>query len=152
VLSDLGSIRAAAITDALTKSRKLDLQGFVLGREKTVGVIHWLQAASGAISPLGNATVAGFLVIPIIGGDHRPVFGSVTISNAQGSLVVSLTGTVTVSTGPFTFASGKLSYRIISGTKAYLGATGGGPVLYGPGPVFQPGRYLLDFGNATPPP
>jgi hypothetical protein len=59
---------------------------------------------------------------------------------------------VTVYNGSFSFAFGNLSYKIVSGTKADHGATGTGPVLYGPGPDFQPGRFLLDFGNYPPPP
>jgi hypothetical protein len=74
------------------------------------------------------------------------------ISNAQGTLEVCLSGTVTVYKGPFTWASGSLTYKIDSGTKADQGATGTGPVSYGPGPVFIPGRFLLDFGNFPPPP
>jgi hypothetical protein len=96
--------------------------------------------------------LTGFLVIPNTGAANRPVHGMVTISNAQGTVTVSLRGTVTVFKGPFSFASGLLSYTIVSGTKVDHGATGTGPVSYGPGPVFQPGRFLLDFGNYPPPP
>jgi hypothetical protein len=44
------------------------------------------------------------------------------------------------------------TYDILSGTKGDHGATGTGPVSYGPGPVFQPGRFLFDFDHYSLPP
>jgi len=137
---------------ALTRAHSLDLYGLALGSDTTDGTVHRLQATGGTISPLGRVSLTGFLVIPNGRAATRAVRGMVTISNAQGTLKVSLTGTVTVYKGPFPFASGNLSYKIVSGTKADRGARGAGPVLYGLGPVFQPGRFLLDFGNYPPPP
>jgi hypothetical protein len=136
----------------MAPSQSLNLSGLVLGTDTTIGPVHRLQSTSGTISPLGTVHLTGFLVIPKTGAAKRMAFGIVKISNAQGSLIVSLKGTVTVFNGPVTFASGKLSYRILSGTGADHGATGTGPVLYGPGPAVVPGRFLLDFGNFPPPP
>jgi len=151
-LGHAGFASAPATPPALTRSHGLNLYGFVLGREKTVVSVHRSQSAGGTISPLGTISLAGVLVIKNTGTANRPVHGTVKISNAHGSVVVSLTGTVTIYNGPFPFASGNLKYQIVSGTKAYQGATGTGAVLYGPGPVFRPGRFLLDFGNFPPPP
>jgi hypothetical protein len=144
---------AATPVAFVQQSHNLDLNGFVLGRDTTVGTVHWLHQAGGTISPFsGTVKVTGFLVIPNSHNALRSAHGFVTISNAKGSLTVSLKGTVTVSKGPFTFASGNLTYKVVAGTKADHGATGTGKVLYGPGPVFQPGKFLLNFGNSTPPP
>jgi len=150
--SHWGLASAGATPPALTRSHSLNLYGLLLGSDTTVGTVHRLRATTGTISPLGNVSLTGFLVIPNTGAANRPVHGEVTISNAQGTVTVSLRGTVTVYKASFSFASGNLSYRIVSGTKADYGATGTGPVLYGPGPVFQPGRFLLDFGNYPLPP
>jgi len=150
--SPAGLASAAAIAPALTQSHSLKLYGFVLGSDTTVGTVHRLQANGGTIAPLGRISLTGFLVIPTKGAATRAVHGIVTISNARGTVTVSLTGTVTVYKGSFPFASGTLSYKIVAGTKADRGATGTGPVLYGPGPVLLPGRFLLDFGNYPPPP
>ena len=148
--SPSGLASVGANPPALTQSHSLNLYGFVLGRDSTVGIVHWLHATGGTISPLGTVSLTGFLVIPNTGAAKRPVHGMVTISNPQGTVRVSLRGTVTVYKGSFSFASGNLSYKIVSGTKGDHTATGTGPVLYGPGPVFQPGRFLLDFGNYPP--
>jgi len=150
--SNWGPASAAATPPALAQSHSLNLYGFVLGSDTTVGTVHRLQATGGTISPLGTVSLTGFLVIPNTGAANEPVHGKVTISNAQGTVTVFLKGTVTVHKASFTFASGNLTYKILSGTKIDHGATGSGPVLYGPGPVFQPGRFLLDFGNYPPPP
>jgi len=150
--SHSGLARAAAAAPALTQSQSLNLYGLLLGRDTTIGIAHWLQATGGTISPLGTVSATGVLEIPSTGNANRPVHGKVTISNAQGSVTVALRGTVTVYKGSFSFASGNLSYKIVSGTKAYDGATGAGPVVYGPGPVFEPGRFMLDFGGYPPPP
>ena len=150
--SQTGMASAVANAPALTQSQTLKLYGFVLGSDTTVGKVHWLKETGGTISPLGTVSLTGFLVIPTTGGMHRQAHGTVTLSNAQGTVTVSLTGTVTIVKGAFTFASGTLSYKIVGGTKAYHGATGTGPALFGPGPVFEPGRFLLDFGNYPPPP
>jgi hypothetical protein len=136
----------------LVQSQKLKLYGVVLGRDKTVGTLHDLSSTGGTIAPLGAVSLRGFLVIPKKVGANQPVEGSVTISNSHGSVIVSLKGTVTVYKGSFQWASGNLTYKIVSGTDAYKGAKGSGPVLYGPGPVFAPHRFLLDFGNYPPPP
>jgi hypothetical protein len=137
---------------AMRRLLDLNLSGFVLGNQTTVGTEHRLHATGGTIAPLGTVSLNGFLMISKSVGANRPAHGSVTISNAQGSITVGLAGKVTVFNGPFVFASGTLRYKIVSGTKADLGATGSGPVLYGPGPALQPGRFLLDFGNFPPPP
>jgi hypothetical protein len=150
--SPMGLASTAATAPALTQAHSLNLYGFVLGSDTTVGTVHRLQATGGTLSPLGTVSLAGFLVIPNARAATRAVHGIVTISNAQGTVKVSLKGTVTVEKGPFPFASGTLSYKIDSATKADRGARGTGPVLYGPGPVFLPGRFLLDFGNYPPPP
>ncbi|MFI5457297.1 MAG: hypothetical protein ACHRXM_17765 [Isosphaerales bacterium] len=150
--SHSGLASAAATPLASTQSHSVNLYGFVLGRDTTVGTVHRLRATGGTISPLGTVSLTGFLVIPNTGAANRPVHGKVTISNAQGTVTVSLRGTVTVYKASFSFASGNLRYKIVAGTKADYGATGAGPVLYGPGPVFQPGRFLLDFGHYPLPP
>jgi hypothetical protein len=134
------------------KSHSLDLNGFVLGRDTTIGPVHWLHQAGANISPLGTVKLSGSLVIPYSHSANRSAHGIVSISNAKGSVTVSLKGTVIVNKGPFTFASGTLTYKILGGTKADHGATGTGKVLFGPGPVLQPGRFLLNFGNSIPPP
>jgi hypothetical protein len=133
-------------------SHNLNLSGFVLGADTTLGPLHLLKSTGGTISPLGSVSLTAILVIPTTGAAKRMAFGIVAISNSKGSLVVSLRGMVTDFNGAFTFASGKLSYRILSATGADHGATGTGPVLYGPGPAVEPGRFLLDFGNFPPPP
>jgi hypothetical protein len=138
---------------ALMESQSLNLYGLALGHDKTVGAVHRLKSTvSTTVSPLGTISLTGTLVIPHKRGANRVVHGTVSISNAQGSVVVSLAGTVRVYKGLVPFASGNLSYKIVSGTGAYQGATGSGPVLYGPGPVLGRGRFLLDFGNYPPPP
>jgi hypothetical protein len=151
-LSHSGLVHSLAHQPALVQSRSLNLYGFVIGSDNTVGTMHRLNSSGGTISPLGTVSLTGFLVIPNRVGANRPAHGSVTISNANGSVTVSLTGRVTVSQGIFRFASGKLTYKIISGTKAYHGEKGSGSVLYGPGPVALPDRFLLDFGKFPPPP
>jgi len=150
--SHTGLASVAAIAPAVTNSHSLKLYGLALGSDTTAGTVHRLHATGGTLSPLGKDSLTGFLVIPNGRAATRAVHGTVTISGAQGTVRVSLTGTVTVYKGPFPFASGTLRYKIVSGTKADRGATGTGPVLYGPGPVFRPGRFLLDFGNYPPPP
>jgi hypothetical protein len=151
-LSHGGLVPAVAHQPALIRSQSLNLYGLVLGSDKTVGTLHQFKASGGTISPLGLVSLAGFLMIPHKVGANRAVHGVVTFSNAHGSVAVSLTGKVTVYKSRFWFASGNLSYRIVAGTKDYQGAKGAGPVLYGPGPVFIPGRFMLDFGNYPPPP
>ena len=150
--SHWGLASAGAAPPALTQSHNLNLYGFVLGSDTTVGTVHRLRATGGTISPLGTVSLNGSLVIPKGHTANRPVHGTVTLSNAQGTVTVSLKGTVTVYKSSFSFASGTLTYEIVSGTKADSGATGTGPVLYGPGPVFGPRKFLLDFGNYPPPP
>jgi hypothetical protein len=137
---------------ALIQSQSVNLYGFVLGSDKVVKTVHHLSASGGTISPLGRVSLNGYLVIPNEVGVNRPVHGSVTISNAHGSVTVSLAGRVTVYESSFRWASGNLTYKIVGGSKAYRAAKGTGHVLYGPGPVFIPGRFLLDFGNFPPPP
>ena len=152
VLSHSGLAHSLTPHPALVQSQSLNLYGFVIGSDKTVGKRHQLNAPGGTISPIGAVSLAGVLVIPQKVGANRPVHGSVTISNAHGKITVSLTGSVTVHKGSFRWASGKLTYKIVAGTMAYQGAKGTGSVLYGPGPVFLPRRFLLDFGNYPPPP
>jgi hypothetical protein len=150
--SHLSLANAAAAPHAETQTQSLNLYGFALGTQ-TPGTVHRLRATDARISPLGTVSLTGSLVIPNKGGANRPVHGKVTLSTAQGTVTVSLTGTVTVYTGSFSFASGNLSYKIVSGTNAYHGANGTGPVLYGPGPFgFLRDRFILDFGNYPPPP
>jgi hypothetical protein len=152
-LSHIEVAHAIAIPRAaVAQVQSLELSGFAIGSDTTVGRIHLLRATGASISPLGVVSLAGFLVIPHAHGANRSVHGMVTLSNSQGTVAVSLRGTVTVYQGPFTFASGDLIYKIIRGTGAFRGASGSGPVLYGPGPAVVPGRFLLDFGNAPPPP
>jgi hypothetical protein len=151
-LSHPGLVGTAPTPPALRQSLDVNLYGFVLGRDTTVRAKHLLRATSGTISPLGTVSLTGFLIIPKSGGANRPAHGLVTISNAEGTVTVRLRGTVTVYKAPVPFASGNLTYRIVSGTNADRGAIGGGPVLYGPGPVPKPDRFLLDFGNFPPPP
>ena len=108
-------------------------------------------ANGGMISPLGTVSLNGFLVIPNNSAAKRPVHGKVTISDAQATVTVSLRGSVTVSKGSFSYATGNLTYQIISGTNADL-RDRKGTVLYGPGPVVGPRNFLLDFGHYPPPP
>lgn len=151
-LSPVGPASTVATAPVLTQAQSLNLYGIVLGRDTTVGSMHKLQAASATLSPLGRVSLKGFLAIPSRGGENRLVHGLVTISNLQGTVTISLKGMVTVYRGPISFASGSLTYKIDSATKADHGAKGTGPVSYGPGPVLQAGRFLLDFGNYPPPP
>jgi hypothetical protein len=150
--SHLGLAVAAPTSPAITQSQDLKLYGFALGHETTRGIVHLWRASDATISPLGKVSLTGFLVIPNKHGANRPVQGTVTILSAHGTITASLKGTVTVFNGSFSFASGNLTYTIVSSTKADRGVTGAGPVLYGPGPVLLPGRFLLDFGNFPPPP
>jgi hypothetical protein len=150
--SHLGLANNAARPPALTQSQALNLYGLALGSNTTVGTVHRLQSTDATISPLRTVSLTGSLVIPKKIGTNTPVHGEVTISNAQGSIKVALSGTVTVIPGRYPFASGTLEYKIVSGTKSDRGATGSGPVLYGVGPVASPRDFLLDFGNFPPPP
>jgi len=143
---------APAPPPALVASQTMNLYGFALGHDKTVGTVHHFSSTDNSISPLGTISLTGSLVIPRKPRVNRLVHGAVTISNAQGSLVVSLTGKVTVYKGHIPFATGNLTYKIVSGTGADQGATGTGSVLYGPGPALSRSRFLLDFGNFPPPP
>jgi hypothetical protein len=143
---------AAGAPHVWAQPARLNLYGLALGTDHTAGTVHRLQATNDSIAPLGTVSLSGFLVIPPARQANRHVHGTVTISNPRGSVVVSLSGTVTLYNGPFPFASGNLTYKIVSGTRAYHGATGTGAVLYGPGPVLLPGRFLLDFGHYPPPP
>jgi hypothetical protein len=147
-----GFSTAAVPAHILAQPASLNLYGLALGSDHTAGTLHRLRASDETIAPLGTVSLSGFLVIPHARHPNRNVHGTVTISNTQGSVVVSLSGTVTVYKGAVPFASGNLTYKIVSGTKAYHGATGTGAVLYGPGPVLLPGRFLLDFGHYPPPP
>jgi hypothetical protein len=146
---------AAAVVSPLVKSLAVSLNGFVLGTDTTVGLLHLLKASGASVAPLtpGQVKLTGSFVELIPFGPKRPVSGVVTLSDPKGSVVVSINGTVAPLGGSLSaLVSGTLTYRILGGTGAYLGATGQGKVLYGPGPIPQPGRFLLDFGNATPPP
>ena len=129
----------------------LVLDGFEIGTDRSRGTAHRLASDARAIEPLGLGHLTGSLVIPTAGGPHRTAHGSARISDARGEIVVSLRGTVYVITGTG-LTSGLLTYRIVSGTGAYRGATGSGPVLYGPGPALRPGHFLLNFGDSVPPP
>jgi len=150
--SHAGLAGVAPASPAITQSQDPHLYGFALGQETTRGTVHLLRSTDAAISPLGKVSLIGYLVIPVRGGATRPAQGIVFISSAKGEITVTLEGTVTFSNGSFPSVSGNLTYKIVSATKAYLGATGTGPVLFGPGPVALPGRFLLDFGNYPPPP
>jgi hypothetical protein len=150
--SHAGLAGAVPTAAAITPSQNLNLYGLALGQATIRGTVHLLQATDATISPLGKVTVTGYLVIPNKVGANRPVQGFVTLSNPRGEVTVTLRGTVTVSRASFSFASGNLTYKIVSGSRADHNATGTGTVLYGPGPVLLPGRFLLDFGNYPPPP
>jgi len=150
--SHSGLAGAAPTAPAIIQSQDTKLYGIALGHETTRGVVHLLQATDATISPLGKVSLTGFLVIPNKHRANRPAQGIVIISSATGRIIVNLKGTVTVVNGSFPFASGNLTYTIVAGTKAARGATGTGPVSFGPGPVLLPGRFLLDFGNYPPPP
>jgi hypothetical protein len=153
-LSQSGSA-AAAVVSPLAKSLAVNLNGFVLGKDTTVGMVHTLQASGASVSPLtpGQVKLTGSFVELNPLGKMRPVSGVVTLSDPKGSVVVSISGTVVSLGGSLSgLASGQLTYRILGGTGAYLGATGQGKVSYGPGPIPEPGRFLLVFGNAVPPP
>jgi len=151
--SHAGLAGAGAPVHAMTPSQNLNLYGLALGQATTRGTVHLLLATDAMISPLRKVvTVTGYLVIPNTVGANRLVQGFVTISNPRGEVRVSLNGKVTVFRGSFTYASGDLTYKIVWGSRADHGATGTGTVLYGPGPVFSPGRFMLDFGNYPPPP
>jgi hypothetical protein len=147
-----GLAGAGATAPAMTPSHNLNLYGLALGQATTRGTVHLLLATDAMISPLRKVTVTGYLVIPNTVGANRLAQGFLTISNPRGEIRVSLNGTVTVSRGSFTYASGNLTYEIAWGSRADHGATGTGTVLYSPGPVLSPGRFLLDFGNYPPPP
>jgi hypothetical protein len=151
-LSRSGIASAAPMAAVLNQSHSMNLYGFVLGTDTAIGSVHRLHAARGTVAPLGEGSLGGFLVIPTRGAANRPVDGLVKFSNAHGTVTLTLSGTVTVHRGSFAFGSGTFTYTIIAGTKAYKGAKATGPVLYGPGPIFAPGRFLLDFGNYPPPP
>jgi len=153
-LSQTGPIHVAAVSALVRQAKVLDLNGIVLGRDKTVGIVHLLSAPSGAmISPLGPSKLSGFLLISKNGGTSRTASGFVTLTDAKGAILVSLSGKVAPLGGTLVhFYSGELTYRIVAGTRAYLGATGHGTVGYGPGPALASGRFLLVFGNAVPPP
>jgi hypothetical protein len=143
---------ALAHQPVLVLSQRLNPYGLALGSDKTTGTRHELSASGAAIAPLGQVSLVGALWIPNKVGRERPVHGTVSLVNRHGSVTLSLTGTVTVSRGSFLWDSGNLKYQVMSGTKAYRGARGSGSVLYGPGPVFEPGRFMLDFGGYPPPP
>jgi hypothetical protein len=153
-LSHAGPTHVAAVVPLVKSAKVLDLNGFVLGKDTSIGAIHKLEATSGAmISPLGPSKVTGFLWISSTASKNKPVFGFVTISDAKGSILVSIDGTVVSLGGSLkNLSSGQLKYQIVHGTGAYKGAIGSGKVLYGPGPAVQADRFLLDFGNAPPPP
>ena len=137
---------------AIRQSLDPYLYGFALGQETTRGTVHLLRSSDAAISPLGKVSLIGYLVIPLRGGATRAAQGIVFIATAKGEMTVALEGTVTLSSGSVPSISGNLTYKIVAAIKAYRGATGTGPVLFGTGPVVLPGRFLLDFGNYIPPP
>jgi hypothetical protein len=151
-LSDAGLASARVSVIAHQPTQGLSLYGFSLGSESTVRTRHSFEASGSSISPLGRVSLTGYLVVPKGHSANRRVHGKVTLSNADGSITVALSGTATVYHGRFTYATGNLKYNIVSGTNDYANASGAGPVLYGLGPVFAPGRFLLDFGNYPPPP
>jgi hypothetical protein len=153
-LSHAGPIQVVAVSSLVRQAKVLDLNGFVLGRDKTVGIVHILSIPSGAmISPLGPARLSGYLLIPSKGTKGKPVTGLVALTDAKGAILLSISGKVDSLGGSLSkFNSGLLTYRIVLGTRAYMGATGQGSVSYGPGPALLSGRFLLVFGNATPPP
>ena len=67
-------------------------------------------------------------------------------------MTFNLSGTVTpIQFATFTAYSGGLTYTIVSGTKAYKGATRTGTVTFGPTPAIVAGQILLDFGGYPPP-
>jgi hypothetical protein len=153
-LSQTGLIHVAPISPVVKQAAVLDLNGFTLGTDTTFGIIHQLHGSAGdRISPLGPSKLTGFLLIANPRAKNRPVAGFVKITDAKGSVVVSIKGTVVSLGGSLkNLASGQLKYRIVGGTGAYVGATGQGKVLYGPGNIPEPGTFLLNFGNSVPPP
>jgi hypothetical protein len=153
-LSQTGLIQVAAMSPAVKQAAVLDLNGFVLGQETTHGIVHKLVGTAGErVSPLGPSKLTGFLLIPNSGAKNKHVSGFVTMTDAKGSIVLSIKGTVMSLGGTLKkLSSGQLTYDILGGTGAYKGATGRGKVLYGPGTIPQPGTFLLNFGNSVPPP
>jgi hypothetical protein len=153
-LSQTGLMPVASVSPVVKQAAVLNLNGFVLGQDTTVGIVHELVGPPGEmISPLGPSKSSGFLLIPSTGAKKKPVVGFLTLSDAKGSIVLSIKGTVISLGGALkNLSSGQLTYEILGGTGAYRGATGRGKVLYGPGNIPQPGHFLLDFGNAVPPP
>ena len=148
-----GLAGALPAAPALTQSLDLNLSGFALGSDTNAGSMHRLKASDAMISPLGTVTLTGFLVIPIKGGAQRPVHGKVTLANAEGKVTVSLKGTVTAFTGPVSLLLRKLDLQDCQWHQGRSRRKGNRPgaVRTGAGRLL-PHRFLLDFGNAIPPP
>ena len=152
-LSHPGLAAAVALQHHVSPAPKLTLRGLVGGTDTTSGSKHQLKATGATLSPLGTVSLSGDVVIPTTGGTSRPVHGTVTLANSKGTITVELSGTVSPLPFPdFTAYSGNLTYKIVSGTRAYLHATGTGSVTFGPGPAVVAGRFMLDFGGYPPPP
>ncbi len=141
-------------TKVTPPAQTLNLYGLVGGTDSTHGSKHQLKASGATLSPLtGSVSLSGDLVIPITGGTDHPADGTIRLADRKGTVTVDLSGTVTpLQFSSFTAYSGNLTYKIISGTKAYKGATGTGTVSFGPGPAVVAGKFLLDFGGYPPPP
>ncbi len=97
----LSSAATSTHVSPAASAQTLNLYGFILGSDKVDGTVHKLNSSSRSLSPLGTVSLTGHLIIPLKAGANRPVHGIVTISNAQGSITVSLRGTATVSNAPF---------------------------------------------------
>jgi hypothetical protein len=124
----------------------LNLTGIVALGKPTGVTIQRIKVTDAILLPLGTVSVTGTLVVPKWDGESRPVHGTLTISNGEGSITISLKGTENGEN------SALFTYKILHGTKADKGATGTGQVLYAlaPIPPLPSGGLLLDFGNVLP--
>jgi hypothetical protein len=145
-------------------TQTISLQGWIEGRytlSETTGSPYNLSGA-GPVGP-SNGTVVGAGSLLVQEGEPTTASGSLTLSDAKGSLTLQLSG---LQGGPAQIHD--LHYSILSGTGAYAGATGsgsvafdlGGPIsLNNPSPgtgqtgtgAFQSGSFSLTFGDAQPP-
>lgn len=123
VPSLIGSASVGLMASTAAMPHTINLVGTVQGTDIYRNGLDSLKG-TGTVSPLGAVKALGSLHIR--GGEPTFYDGSVSLSGPKGAVVVSLHGIVGGPSRGFAY----LTYDIVSGTGAFLGAKGHGRVLF----------------------